>query len=98
MNALLTRLRHEPVAFYGGVLSALLVILALIGVDKDTLATVVTIATLLGIPITRARVTPVQSTVDDTGHAEVHGVLLTALAIALGLIVWSIIGAHTDLF
>jgi hypothetical protein len=34
----------------------------------------------------------------DAGHAELHGVLAMALAILLGLIVWSILGAHTDLY
>lgn len=65
MNALLTKLRHEPVAFYGGVLSALLVLLAVCGVDESVLATVVTVATLLGIPVTRAQVTPMAKDVDS---------------------------------
>lgn len=98
MTALLTKLRHEPVAFYGGLISALLVILALCGVDEQILATVVTIATLVGIPVTRAQVTPTVKTGSDAGHAELHGILAMAAAILLALTVWSLLGAHTDLF
>lgn len=38
------------------------------------------------------------STPDDSGQAELHGVIAMALAICLGLMLWSIIGAHTTLY
>jgi hypothetical protein len=59
MSGLLAKLRHEPVAFYGGIVSALLVVLAFLGVDGDTIALIGTVASLIGIPVTRAQVTPV---------------------------------------
>lgn len=34
----------------------------------------------------------------DAGQAEVRGVLTMAATIALGLITWSVIGAHTHLY
>lgn len=55
-------LRAEPVAFYGGVLSALLAVLAFAGVDGNLIALIGTVASLLGIPVTRAKVTPVVKT------------------------------------
>jgi hypothetical protein len=58
MSALLTKIRREPVAFYGGLLSALLLILGYIGVDPELLGLIGTAATLIGIPVTRAQVTP----------------------------------------
>jgi hypothetical protein len=60
-KAILARLRAEPVAVYGSILSALLVILASAGVSADTIALIVTIAGVLGIPITRAQVTPAKT-------------------------------------
>lgn len=98
MTALIAKLKREPVAFYGGLVSALLVVLAFLGVDGDLIALIGTIASLVGIPVTRAQVTPVTKTPGDAGHAGLEHVLLTALAIALGLVIWSLLGAHTDLF
>lgn len=85
MTALLAKLRREPVAFYGGVISAFLVVLAVLGVSADTLATVATVATMLGIPVTRARVTPVPAKPAGDAGAVDPGSL--ALGLVAGLIV-----------
>lgn len=99
MTTLKNKLLHEPVAFYGGLLSALLVLLAVLGVPADLLATIGTIATLLGIPVTRSRVTPVSKTgPGDAGAGELRTIVLMAAGILLALVLWSLIGVHTDLY
>jgi hypothetical protein len=59
LQAALAKLRREPVAFWSGVVSALLVVLGFAGVDADIIALAGTVATLVGIPVVRARVSPV---------------------------------------
>lgn len=102
MSALVIKIRHEPVAFWGGLAGALLAVLLFTGVVTEAQAGLITVVLgAIGIPVVRQQVTPVakqQPAEPDGGHAELHGVLAMAAAILLGLVLWSLIGAHTDLY
>jgi hypothetical protein len=53
-----TKLRHEPVAVWGVVLAAAIGILRGAGVDANVVDTITAVATLVGIPVVRRKVTP----------------------------------------
>jgi hypothetical protein len=86
MKGLLGRLRREPVAFYGGLVSAVLVVLGFLGVSGDLIALIGTVASLVGIPITRAQVTPVtKPPAGDAGEASSFGLLAMIVVITVGV-------------
>ena len=58
MRRLRRKLRREPVAFWGGIVTAAIAVMAYLGVDGDTIALVGTVATAVGIPVVRSQVTP----------------------------------------
>lgn len=91
MNRLVAKLRHEPVAFWGGLLAALLAVLTYLGVDQNTLGLVGTVATLLGIPLVRSQVSPVAPPADgEAGHSDLELVLVVATAIGVTLLLFGV--------
>lgn len=58
MSKFLNKLRHEPVAVWGAVFSAALVIAGALGVSATWLATAGAVLSILGIPVVRSQVTP----------------------------------------
>lgn len=70
-------------------------------VDTAPGATIVTAqpsAPDLTAPDDTLDVTSIPADLPDSGQAQLHGVIAMALAIALGLMLWSIIGAYTTLY
>lgn len=58
LTLIATKLRHEPVAVWGVVLAAVIGILRGAGVDANVVDTITAVATLVGIPVVRRKVTP----------------------------------------
>jgi hypothetical protein len=61
VNSIIGKLKKEPVAFWASVVSALLVVLGFVGVQADVIALIGTVATLVGVPVVRAQVSPTQN-------------------------------------
>jgi hypothetical protein len=59
---MITKLKAEPVAFWGGLVTAALAIMGFAGVSADLIALVGTVSTAVGIPVVRSRVSPVKVT------------------------------------
>jgi hypothetical protein len=56
VNAIVSKVKKEPVAFWASIVSALLVVLGFVGVQADVIALIGTVATLVGIPVVRTQV------------------------------------------
>ncbi len=81
-QVILNKIRREPVAFWSGIVSALLVVLSFVGVNADIIALVGTVATLVGIPVVRAKVSPVTpASRPDEGHGQVGEILYLAVGL-----------------
>lgn len=69
LHNLLHRLAHEPVAVWGVVLAAVLGLLPLVGVSTSVITIIGAVASLLGVPVVRSKVTPIKALVDlGRGH------------------------------
>lgn len=66
MKRLLRKLRHEPVAFWTGLLTVTEATLTSLGVFPQVAGVLTAVVTVLGGVAVRQSVTPVASTTDDT--------------------------------
>jgi hypothetical protein len=87
VSGLLAKLRHEPVAFWGGLAGAFLAVLLFTGVVTEDQAGLITLVLgAVGIPVVRQQVTPVtkQQQSDDAGQAS-FGLLAMVAVITIGV-------------